>query len=483
MERQKCHCNAFQGWSPAPISATPRTMNKLFLHNTLTNMKGQFVPGNPRRVTMYVCGPTVYSRPHIGNARPAVIFDILYRLLRHHFGEEHVVYARNITDVDDKIIEASLKTGQSITDISGKITADYHQDMRALGVMKPDIEPFATQHINEMIAFIKILIERGHAYEVDGHVLFDVTSHQRYGELSNRNYGDMVAGARVEVAHYKKNPADFVLWKPSTKDQPGWESSWGPNGGRGRPGWHIECSAMIEKHLGDTIDIHGGGQDLVFPHHENELAQSMCAHDAPLARVWMHNGFLSVNKDKMSKSLGNIVTVNDLLDAYDGEVIRFALLSAHYRKPLDWTEDLLAQSKATLDRLYGVLDALADIKAEKEKAPNTVVDALSDDLNTPSALAELSAIAKKVKTADDKSRLKSELLAAGKLLGILQGDPATWLRGDGYNDLDIEALINDRNSARANKDFSEADRIRDELATRGIILEDSTGGTKWRRTS
>lgn len=459
-------------------------MTQLSLHNTLTNKKGPFLPGDPSRVTMYVCGPTVYSRPHIGNARPAVVFDVLYRLLRYQFGESHVVYARNVTDLDDKIIEASFETGQSITDISVKITADYHQDMRALGVMEPDVEPFATQHIGEMIAFIQTLIERGRAYVADGHVLFDVTSHDRYGELSNRNRADMVAGSRVEIAPYKKDPADFVLWKPSTEDQPGWESPWGPNDGRGRPGWHIECSAMIEKHLGTTIDIHGGGQDLVFPHHENELAQSTCAHEAPLARVWMHNGFLSVDNDKMSKSLGNIVTVDDLLKTYNGEVIRLALLSAHYRKPLDWTEDLLVQSKAILDRLYGTLDALADIQADNETTPDSFVRALSDDLNTPNAMAEFSAIAKAANAAADadKVRLKSELLAAGNLLGVLQDNPATWLRGHGYNDSDIAALIDTRNTARANKDFAQADRIRDELATRGIVLEDGAEGTKWRRT-
>ena len=481
MGRETSINNRITGWRPAPISATPRAMTELHLYNTLTKAKAPFEPGDPERVTMYVCGPTVYSRPHIGNARPAVVFDVLFRLLRHQFGDDNVVYARNVTDVDDKIIEAANETGQPIDKITAKTTQDYHADIRALGVLDPNEEPFATEHIGEIISFIEALIESGHAYEADGHVLFDVTSYDAYGKLSNRNRDDMIAGARVEVAPYKKDPADFVLWKPSSDDQPGWESPWG----RGRPGWHIECSAMIEKHLGTTIDIHGGGQDLVFPHHENELAQSSCAHNAPLARVWMHNGFLSVNNDKMSKSLGNIVTVDDLLEAYDGEVIRFALLSAHYRRPLDWTEDLLVQSKTTLDRLYGTLDALSDVEADSVDPPQGFMDALADDLNTPKALAELSALVKAAntaETADEKARLKGELLASGSLLGVMQSDPSAWLQGDRDDDAEIDALVAARNAARANKDFAESDRIRDQLAARGITLEDGADGTKWRRS-
>lgn len=464
-------------------------MAQITLHNTLTKTKAPFEPADPKRVTMYVCGPTVYSRPHIGNARPAVAFDVLFRLMKHVYGEDHVVYARNITDVDDKIIEASIETGRPIEDITAETTRDYLGDMKALGVTDPTVEPFATQHIPEMIRFIERLIERGHAYEADGHVLFGVPSHEQYGELSNRNRDDMIAGARVEVAPYKKDPADFVLWKPSTDDQPGWNSPFGPNGGRGRPGWHIECSAMIEKHLGETIDIHGGGQDLVFPHHENELAQSRCAHDgAPLARVWMHNGFLSMDSDKMSKSLGNIITVEDLLEDHDGEVIRFALLSAHYRKPLDWTQDLLAQSKATLDRLYGTLAKLQDVKTPDDAAPcPNVLAALADDLNTPNALAELSGLCKSANTSDrddDRAALKGRLLRAGELLGLLQQDPSAWLQGGAQDgDAEIEALIEARNTARANKDFAESDRIRDALTAQGVTLEDGPGGTTWRRTS
>lgn len=463
-------------------------MTQLSLHNTLTKAKAPFVPGDPERVTMYVCGPTVYSRPHIGNARPAVAFDVLFRLLKHLYGKEHVVYARNVTDVDDKIIAASNETGRPIGDITAETTADYHADMRALGVQDPTIEPFATQHIGEMIAFIEALIASGQAYEADGHALFSVTAHEKYGELSHRNRDDMIAGARVEVAPYKKDPADFVLWKPSTDGQPGWDSPWG----RGRPGWHIECSAMIEKHLGETIDIHGGGQDLVFPHHENELAQSRCAHDgAPLARVWMHNGFLSVDNDKMSKSLGNIVTVEDLLKDYDGEVIRFALLSAHYRKPLDWTGELLAQAKSTLDRLYRFKDHLIsghDITPKEigqavraATPPQPFMDALSDDLNTPKALAVLSGMVD-FEDATDARKLLGAFLIAADVLGLMRQDPQTWLRGAGDDAADIEALIEARNAARAKKDFAESDRIRDDLAARGITLEDGPDGTTWRRT-
>lgn len=481
--------NACAGWSPIPFSATPRAMTELNLYNTLTKEKAPFVPGDPKRVTMYVCGPTVYSRPHIGNARPAVVFDVLFRLLRFKYGPDHVVYARNVTDVDDKIIEAANETGHPINEITAKTTKEYHADMRALGVMDPSEEPFATQHIDEMISFIETLIEGGHAYEAEGHVLFDVNSYDAYGKLSNRNRDDMIAGARVEVAPYKQDPADFVLWKPSTEDLPGWDSPWG----RGRPGWHIECSAMIKKHLGETVDIHGGGQDLVFPHHENELAQSTCVHDKPLANVWMHNGFLSVNNDKMSKSLGNIVTVDDLLKDYDGEVIRYALLSAHYRKPLDWTEELLEQSKKTLNRLYGTLNNLSKVELPVSNLDNTapvsgVWAALYDDLNTPKALSELWTVAHAANIAlenDDletAAKLKKGLVDSGALLGLLQGEPSVWLQGDSDDAAEIEALIEARNAARANKDFGEADRVRDELAARGITLEDGADGTKWRRS-
>lgn len=461
-------------------------MTELALHNTLTRAKAPFTPADPKRVTMYVCGPTVYSRAHIGNARPAVVFDVLFRVLRHVYGNEHVVYARNITDIDDKINAAAKESGRDIRDITSEFAAIYHNDIEALGVLPPTVEPYATQHVAEIIAMIETLISNGHAYEAEGHVLFDVPSFEAYGTLSNRNRDDMIAGARVDVAAYKKDPADFVLWKPSTDDLPGWDSPWGEGRGRGRPGWHIECSAMIEKHLGTTIDIHGGGHDLIFPHHENENAQSKCTHDgADLARVWMHNGFLTMDKDKMSKSTGNIVSIEELLQEHEGETIRLALLTAHYRQPLDWCDSLLAQAKSTLDRLYRTLDHLPDRTSLKQADPPAAfISALSDDLNTPQALAELSALCKAANTETSESAraaLKEQLLAAGAWLGLLQSDPAVWLKGSGDDDAEIDALVEARVTARANKDFAESDRIRDELAARGITLEDGPDGTKWRR--
>lgn len=461
-------------------------MTELVLHNTLPRAKAPFTPADPKRVTMYVCGPTVYSRAHIGNARPAVVFDVLFRVLRHVYGEEHVVYARNITDIDDKINAAAKETGRDIKEITNEFAAIYHNDIEALGVMPPTVEPYATQHVAEIIAMIETMIENGHAYEAERHVLFDVPSFDAYGQLSNRNRDDMIAGARVDVAPYKRDPADFVLWKPSTDDLPGWNSPWG----RGRPGWHIECSAMIEKHLGTTIDIHGGGHDLIFPHHENEIAQSRCTHDgADLARVWMHNGFLTMDKDKMSKSTGNIVSIEALLQKHAGETIRLALLTAHYRQPLDWSDDLLAQAKSTLDRLYRTLDHLPDrTSLDQVEPPAAFISALADDLNTPQALAELSALCKAANTETSESTramLKAQLLAAGAWLGLLQADPTVWLKGggggDGGDDTEIDALVEARVTARANKDFAESDRIRDELTARGITLEDGPNGTKWRR--
>jgi len=457
-------------------------MITLKLHNTMTKAKAAFEPTDPKRVTMYVCGPTVYSRPHIGNARPALVFDVLFRLLRHLYGEEHVVYARNITDIDDKINAASQESGRSISDITKEMADIYRSDMAELGVLPPTYEPHATAHISEIIAMIKTLINSGNAYEADGHVLFNVPGFDDYGNLSHRNRHDLIAGARVDVAPYKKDPADFVLWKPSTEDLPGWESPWG----RGRPGWHIECSAMIEKHLGKTIDIHGGGHDLIFPHHENEIAQSRCSHGGvDLARVWMHNGFLTMDKDKMSKSIGNIVTVHELTKTHTGETIRFAMLSAHYRQPLDWSEELLAQAKKTLDRMYGTLENLSEIDLPAGAEPSEAfIAALSDDVNTPKALAELSALCKAANTATsdvERAKLKGHLATSGALLGLLQNDPSAWLKGDGNDDQEIDALVEARKTARANKDFTESDRIRDDLTARGITLEDGADGTKWRR--
>jgi cysteinyl-tRNA synthetase len=437
-------------------------MIEIRLHDTMAREKRVFTPADPTRVTMYVCGPTVYNRAHIGNARPAVAFDVLARLLRHAYGDDSLVYARNVTDVDDKIIDAAREEGVDSSVITARYEEHYLSDMGALGVQPPSLAPRATENVAEMIGMIARLVERGNAYEADGHVLFHVPSDPDYGALGRRDRDAMVAGARVEVASYKKDPADFVLWKPSKPEVIGWDSPWG----RGRPGWHIECSAMIERHLGETIDIHGGGLDLIFPHHENEIAQSRCAHSgAPLARYWLHNGFLSMaGAEKMSKSLGNVVTVADLLEqGHKGEVLRFALLSAHYRQPLDWSPQLIAQSKATLDRLYRAAG-----EAEGSMPDQGVVEALSDDLNTPLALARLSAIS-------DAAMLR----ASAALLGLLTEDSSSWFQGG--SDSRIDALVAARAAAKTERNFAEADRIRAELAGEGVLLEDGPGGTSWRR--
>ncbi|MCF8470945.1 MAG: cysteine--tRNA ligase [Parvibaculum sp.] len=460
---------------------------KLSLYNSLTRRKEIFEPADPGRVTMYVCGPTVYNYAHIGNARPAVVFDVLARLLRRLY--PHVVYVRNITDIEDKIIAAAQAQGVEIGVITEKYAKIYRDDMGTLGVLAPDIEPKATESIAEMISMMERLIESGNAYVAEGHVLFNVPSFAEYGRLSGRDRDDMVAGARVEVAPYKKDPADFVLWKPSASGQPGWESPWG----RGRAGWHIECSAMIEKHLGETIDIHGGGIDLQFPHHENELAQSTCAHDgAVFARFWLHNGFVNIEKEKMSKSLGNVLLVHELIAEAPGEAIRLALLTGHYRQPLDWTAEGLAQARRMLDRLYGALRALSDVQAESvgESVPAAFMAALLDDLNTPKALAVLFDLAKQANIASDpgiRAQLKAALLGAGRLIGILEMDPEIWFAGAGSashidND-EIERLIAARNEARKSKDFAEADRIRGELADMGVAIEDGPQGTSWRVAS
>lgn len=455
----------------------------LHLFNTLTKRKEVFTPGDPDRVTVYVCGPTVYNHPHIGNARAAVVFDLLYRILRERYPK--VVYVRNITDVDDKINAAAKAAGVPIAVITEKYTAAYHEDMAALGVLPPVVEPKVTDHIPDIIAVIARLIERGHAYVVEGHVLFDINTYSDYGRLSGRNREEMIAGARVEVAPYKKDPADFVLWKPSTPDLPGWESPWG----RGRPGWHIECSTMIERHLGETIDIHGGGQDLIFPHHENEIAQGTCAHEGKLfCRYWVHNGFVTVDQEKMSKSLGNVLLVHDLLQEAPGEAIRLVLLSSHYRQPLDWTEGVLHQARAGLDRLYGSLRRLEEVEIhpdERGVSPE-FNEALEDDMNTPKALAELFQIAKLANTATEVGelrRLKGQLLICGAQLGLLQEDPEAWFSRSVSASVDvaeIERLIAERNAARLARNFARADRIREELAKRGVRIEDSPEGTRWR---
>jgi cysteinyl-tRNA synthetase len=432
------------------------------LYDTLMREKRPFVPFNKQRITMYVCGPTVYGRAHIGNARPAVVFDTLARLIRHEFGEKNLVYARNVTDVDDKIIASAEAEGVDPSVITERYERLYLEDMGALGVTPPDIAPHATQEIGAMIGMIGRLIEHGNAYEAQGHVLFSVPSDPHYGILSKQDREAMVAGARVEVAPYKRDPADFVLWKPSAEGVIGWDSPWG----RGRPGWHVECSAMIERHLGETIDIHGGGLDLIFPHHENEIAQSRCAHGGlPLARFWVHNGFVDMGAEKMSKSLGNVITPAELLEqGHRGETLRLALLSAHYRQPLPWTDALVAQAKATLDRLYRVVGDTGPGEVDEG-----VVEALRDDLNTPLALSRLSAI-----------EAPESLKASAGLLGLLGSSQEDWFRGGGDADA-IAARIAERAEAKRNRDFATADRIRAELKAEGIVLEDTTSGTTWRK--
>ena len=457
----------------------------LYLTNTLSRTKEPFAPADPDHVTMYVCGPTVYNFAHIGNARPAVVFDVLYRLLKRRFGR--IVYARNFTDVDDKINAAAQQAGQPISAVTDRYIEAYHADMAALGVLTPDLEPRVTEHIPEIIGMVDRLIARGHAYAVEGHVLFDVRSFPAYGVLSGRNRDEMIAGARVEVAPYKRDSADFVLWKPSTPDLPGWESPWG----RGRPGWHIECSAMIERHLGLSIDIHGGGQDLIFPHHENEIAQGTCAHDGELyCRFWVHNGFVTVEGRKMSKSLGNLLLVRDMLREAPGEAIRFALLGAHYRQPLDWSADGLVQARRGLDRLYGVLRDLGD--APDDACPPGMLDAfeapLEDDLNFPAAIAELFRIAKAARqttTVTDRAAYKAALREAGGLLGLLQQDPAAWFgqhTGEVGDTAKIQRLVEARLAARSARDYATADRIRDELAALGVAVQDRADGAAWQRT-
>ena len=462
--------------SGPPTRAPPMTIR---LYDTMARAKVDFVPTDPRRVTMYVCGPTVYGRAHIGNARPAVVFDVLQRLLRHTYGADHVVYARNITDIDDKIIAAAAAEGVEPKVITERYEAHYLADIGALGVQRPDVEPHATDHIPAMVAMIATLVAKGVAYVAEGHVLFDVTAPGDYGRLSRRPMDAMIAGARVEVAPYKRNPADFVLWKPSTPGQPGWDSPWG----RGRPGWHIECSAMIAAHLGPnaahpnpTIDIHGGGLDLIFPHHENELAQSSCAHGAPLAQVWLHNGFLSMGDTKMSKSLGNVETVDALLDrGLKPEALRCALLSAHYRQPLEWSDGLIEQSRARLDKLYYFLRA--DRSREPAEPHASIIEALSDDLNTPAALTAIQRLY-------DNDASPAVIRASGALLGLWQQDADRYfqhVKHNPYTDERVEALIVARTAARADRQFTKADEIRDGLFAGGIILEDGPTGTTWRR--
>ncbi len=455
----------------------------LKLYNSLNRKKEDFVPLNPSHVKMYACGPTVYNYAHIGNARMAVVFDVWARMLRYHYPK--VTYASNITDVEDKIIVAAKEQGITISEVTKKYTKIYNDDMASLGVQLPDVQPKATEHIQEMIDQISALIERGHAYEAEGHVLFHVPSDPTYGALSGRTRDEQVAGARVEVAPYKRDPADFVLWKPSNEDQLGWDSPWG----NGRPGWHIECSAMAEKHLGLPFDIHGGGADLKFPHHENEIAQSCCAHGnaddvTSFSKYWVHNGFVTVEGEKMSKSLGNFLLVHDLIKDHKGEVLRLALLSAHYRQPLDWSEQVLHQMQILLDKAYQKLLELVDVDVIDVDFVVPVLNALNDDLNTPLVIAELNKILKE----QDGAELKSSLLKIGDVVGIFQEDPHDWFGDemDGVSDEDvskIEALLAERIEAKDNKDYTRADEIRDELLEMGIEIKDTREGTNWQKVS
>ena len=459
-------------------------MQPIKIFNTLSGKKEEFSPLDPNHIKIYACGPTVYNYAHIGNARMAVVFDTLVRVLRYKYPK--VTYVSNITDIDDKIIDSANEQQVPIKEITEKYTSIYNDDMSQLAVNIPDIQPKATEYISEMIDLIENLINKDHAYEKEGHVLFHVPSYDNYGMLSNRNRDEQIAGSRVEIAPFKKDPADFVLWKPSSGPQPGWDSPWG----FGRPGWHTECSAMSEKTLGLPFDIHGGGRDLTFPHHENEIAQSCCStadisKPNSYANYWMHNGFVTINGEKMSKSLGNIILVKDLANEYHGEVIRLALMSSHYRQGLDWNEKIIHQSKKLLDKLYKIL---LDLKLEDlvEIQNDSWIDPLMDDLNTPGFIANVNVLVKSYLSAskEKKGILKSKLVLLGNLLGILQEDPYSWFESDkldkNINEEEIEALIVERNEAKMNKDFEKADVIRAELMSKGIELMDSSSGTSWK---
>ncbi|MEE2746580.1 MAG: cysteine--tRNA ligase [Pseudomonadota bacterium] len=459
---------------------------QLNLYNTLTRKKALFEPLDKQNVRMYVCGPTVYDYAHIGNARPVVVFDVLARLLRYTYGDKNVTYVRNITDIDDKIIEAQKKSGESIEKITSRTIDAFHSDMKALGNNDPDFEPRATEHITEMKSLIEDLLKMGHAYVKDGHVMFSVKSMPHYGRLSQLNKEQLLAGARVEVAPYKNDPEDFILWKPSQDEEPGWFASWEQQRVRGRPGWHMECSAMSQKYLGHTFDIHGGGLDLVFPHHENEIAQSQCVNGPDsFAKVWMHNGYLMVEGEKMSKSHGNYITVHELLDKHHGEAIRLCLLMTHYRQPLNWTKENLTLAKETLNRWYGALRLAQTTPKTNYISPN-ITNALLDDLNTPLAIATMHELTSDI-YKNPTTEAKSALLAAGDILGILQQNPTKWFRWQpdsqdtALSDSKIDELISTRQRARQNNDFAAADKIRDELVNHNIILEDTPTGTLWKR--
>ena len=440
---------------------------KLTLYNSYTRKKELFTPINDKRVTIYACGPTVYGPGHIGNGRSAIVFDTLTRLLRYKY--EKVIYARNITDVDDKIITASKDEGISVSEITDKYTKQYHKDFEQLNVLPPDIEPFATDHINEMISFINELISNKNAYISDSNVLFDVSTFSEYGSLSGRKVEDMIPGSRIQVASYKKGSSDFILWKPSKENEIGWESPWG----RGRPGWHLECSTMIKKHLGETIDIHGGGEDLTFPHHENELAQSKCCNKKNLSNFWVHNGLLRVNNNKMSKSMKNFVLMKDLLKDYDGEIIRLAMLGSHYRQPLIWSDDLISQSKKTINNLYNsIKDLDSNIDINNCKPDDKVLEALHDDLNTPKALAEIFSISKNISKSKNKDDLVRSLVGSANLIGLLKHKSIDKMPKQKITK-EIKSLIKQREIARQNKDYQESDKLREILLGLGVEINDT----------
>jgi cysteinyl-tRNA synthetase len=447
-------------------------MNKFFLYNTLSRQKELFKPKFENDIRMYVCGPTVYDHPHVGNARPLIVFDLLFRILQELYKAQNVTYVRNITDIDDKIIETSQKQNIDISQLTKIVTKYFHEDCVYLGCLAPNAEPKATEHIKEMIELTSKLVELNYAYVESQHVYFDVTKYADYGKLSNKKIDELVAGSRVEISEIKKNPADFVLWKPSRDVEPGWNSPWG----RGRPGWHLECSAMSEKYLGKEFDIHGGGLDLIFPHHENEIAQSNCANSTDsFARYWMHNGYVTVNKQKMSKSLGNFITIDELKSKYDGQVLRLAMLSTHYRQPFDWNDKILEDAKKTLGKWY------AFYSEETTEINEENINPLLDDLNTPLFISNLHSLFDRASKGDKASA--QQLSAACKLVGLFNKDLATWSRDSITKQIDeneIENLLRERNAAREEKDFTKSDQIRDMLNSKGIVIEDKDGKTNWK---
>ena len=451
----------------------------LHLYDTFSKSKREFRPIDPNNIRMYVCGPTVYDYAHIGNARPVIVFDTLFRIMRHLYGADHVTYVRNITDVDDKIIDAANLNKEDISSLTSRTIQYFHEDASYIGALVPTIEPKATDHINEMVEMIETLIVKGFAYEVEGNVLFSSSKYDQYGKLSGKNIDELIAGARVDIEDFKEEASDFILWKPSKDNEPGWESPWGI----GRPGWHIECSAMSKKYLGDTFDIHGGGQDLIFPHHENEIAQSECCHEKKFANYWLHNGFLTVEGNKMAKSEGNFITVNELKDRYHGEVIRLAMLMTHYRQPLNWTENSLLESKKILNKWFSFFLDIEISKDDEEIVDENILSALKDDINTPKAISELHQLFKNCSKEDSLSIQK--FINSARLVGLMLCSPKEWMewniRENNLDDIKINELIEQRNLLRDRGDYNEADKIRDQLDDLGIILEDKDGKTSWKQ--